>query len=460
MVSSWYDPSQKRAFTTININEVPDDFKSKLIQHSASLESSVLMYPYPNYVIKHIDTGKMVCFNKNPSFTGSSFKIWWDVKNKPDQFEEFSSLDPISNHPHEYDDYGEYVVAFSTNVTALNMNQMLAAQFKTYSGNNTSITPYFSIASKVLQLNQIPYFEGDQLSIQWEPGYTQTYTHDSSLEEFQHSFSSFGEKPAITMQSDGNYVSVDVEQMFPDEQGLVFIKSISSRNPAHTSINNLAFCRSLRNIKCSKLARIATQWYDCYELTSIYLPELTSIDMTYAVNCMPNLKEIYAPRLKSITNATSTFKGNTGIESISFPELSSISGRYSTFSMNCMLSSVEMPSLISCNNQCFEYCVNLKDVDFLSLLSSSTNMFKDNISLEQITLPKIKYIAAYTFNRCQNLQTIDLSRLDEVPELANINAFTGLPANYKVLVKNSMLSQFKAATNWKNATVINHITGI
>jgi len=60
--------------------------------------------------------------NRNPSFTGDSFKVWWDLKNFPDKYEEFSTADPIYNHPHEYSEYGEYVIAFSINVVSLNMN--------------------------------------------------------------------------------------------------------------------------------------------------------------------------------------------------------------------------------------------------------------------------------------------------------------------------------------------------
>ena len=460
-VSSWYNPDERRAYSTVDIDEVPENFRSSLIQHSTSSGSSTLMYPQPQYIQKHTSSGKIVHLNRNPSFTGDSFKVWWDLKNFPDKYEEFSTADPIYNHPHEYSEYGEYVIAFSINVVSLNMNQMVAAQFEMHQGLLSVTTPYFSIPSTTLAFKQIPYFEGDVLSIRWQPGVVQTFTHESPLEDFQYTFPSYGEKAAIIMESDGGYVSADLDQMFPDESGLVFIKELKSRNANHTTINNMAFSRTIKKIDCSKLKRIATQWYDCYELTSIRLPELTSIAVTYAINCMPNLKEIYAPRLKSITNATSTFKGNTGIERVYFPELSSITGSYSTFSMNASLSSVYMPSVISCNNQCFEYCINLKETDFSSMLSTSSNLFRDCISLEEIKLPKIKYIAANTFNRCQNLKKIDFSGVkDQVPTLANVNAFSKLPDDYRIIVDKSMLEGFQNATNWKDSAVKSHITSI
>ena len=61
------------------------------------------------------------------------------------------------------------------------------------------------------------------------------------------------------------------------------------------------------------VSSINTYWYDCYELTSIYLPDLEDIAATYAVNCMTNLKKFYAPKLKRISKATGVFKGDISL---------------------------------------------------------------------------------------------------------------------------------------------------
>ena len=58
------------------------------------------------------------------------------------------------------------------------------------------------------------------------------------------------------------------------------------------------------------------------------------------------------------------------------------------------------------------------------------SMFALCMSLKSIKLPSVKSIGASAFNKCINLKTIDLSELDEVPALASVNAFTGLPTNY------------------------------
>lgn len=58
------------------------------------------------------------------------------------------------------------------------------------------------------------------------------------------------------------------------------------------------------------------------------------------------------------------------------------------------------------------------------------SMFSLCMSLKSIKLPSVKSIDEAAFSKCINLKTIDLSKLDEVPMLANVNAFTGLPDDY------------------------------
>lgn len=58
------------------------------------------------------------------------------------------------------------------------------------------------------------------------------------------------------------------------------------------------------------------------------------------------------------------------------------------------------------------------------------SMFALCMSLKSIKLPSVKSIGEAAFSKCINLKIIDLSELDEVPVLANVNAFTGLPDDY------------------------------
>lgn len=80
-------------------------------------------------------------------------------------------------------------------------------------------------------------------------------------------------------------------------------------------------------------------------------------------------------------------------------------------------------------------------------------MFADCISLKEIKLPSVKKIAASGFSACRNLKTIDISRLREVPALDG--TFSGLPADYEILVDHSLVPKLKAAPNWN--AIVDHI---
>ena len=427
-VSSWYDPDEERAFTTTKMSEVPERFRDKLVRHSNGTGSSILMYPDPDSdrAVNHVDSGTSVWLNANPTFTGDSFRVWWDVRNRPGEYETFSASDPISDHPHDYGAYGEYVIAFSTNVTGFNMNRKLAVQFTLYQNGTAATTPYFCSSTKTLKFKKAPYFEGDTLSVVWYT-YSQkvngvnvsfpqlsVYGHDSPLSDYQYEYPDYDEYVGgIYMNSSGGFVSVDVPDGFPDESGLVFVKAVESRVPSHVKTNDLTFCRTVERVECSRLESVTTKWYDCYELTSVRLPELTSIDEKYAINCSPKLQEVYAPRLKCITRATSTFKGNTGMLRADYPELTSIrqdiepKKNYATFSANMSLSSAYMPKLRKGNPKCFEFCVNLRKTDFRSLSAVESSMFYDCLSLKDISVsPDCSYVGTSAFYRCGQLRRI------------------------------------------------------
>jgi hypothetical protein len=62
-VSSWYDPVQGRAFTTSYINDVPDEFKLSLVQHTNATGTASTMYPKIPASISIASTSKTISFN-------------------------------------------------------------------------------------------------------------------------------------------------------------------------------------------------------------------------------------------------------------------------------------------------------------------------------------------------------------------------------------------------------------
>lgn len=153
------------------------------------------------------------------------------------------------------------------------------------------------------------------------------------------------------------------------------------------------------------------------------------------------------------------FKGNARLEEAVFPQLTAIFASNGYNFQGCIsLSTAYMPKLIQASPREFDGCVNLKNTEFGSLSAVTTSMFQLCISLKSIKLPSVKSIGATAFNKCVNLRTIDLRGVKQVPTLANVNAFAGLPSDYRILVDGDMIGAFKSAANWKNALVINHIT--
>lgn len=311
-----------------------------------------------------------------------------------------------------------------------------------------SISPTMSFSFAYM-----PEFDGDAFSIVWDAygdsSIISIYTADSPLTSLTHTYDSYG---TYVIKMSSNVKSL----RFSSRQ--TNILKIESKSNQFNQVKNLQYNRNLLSMKCFGIENIDTEWYDCYELTSLDLPDLLSIDCEYSVNCMFNLEEFKAPNLKTISNATGTFKGDIHLKQLDFPSLTSITGGNGYAFMTCVsLSSVNMPSLKTARPQTFAYCVNLKETNFNSLEVVDQRMFQDCIALKKISLPKAKQIKEWAFFRCQNLSDIYLVGCDEVPELASnlSSAFGGLPSNYKVHVKESMLNDFKMADNWSE--IADHI---
>ena len=130
------------------------------------------------------------------------------------------------------------------------------------------------------------------------------------------------------------------------EEGFERILSIYSKSSCLQNILSLDYCRNLQSIALLSLSSINNVWYDCYELTSIELPDLEDIACTYAVNCMCNLKSFKAPKLKRMSKATGVFKGDINLEEIDFPALTAIyGGNGYSFMTNVSLTAAYLPKL-------------------------------------------------------------------------------------------------------------------
>lgn len=320
--------------------------------------------------------------------------------------------------------------------------------------------PDISVAStsKKMSFPAFPEYYGDSFKVFWDTTSEEcpisTYNSKSLVSDFCHTYDEYGKH---TIRFSANVRSLQLTSKFDR------IIKIDSRSSNFYKMTNLKYCRNVESIKVYELSNIGTDWFDCYELTSIELPDLMQITCPYSVNCMFNLKKFIAPKLRYMNNATGIFKGNVNLEEVYFPHLTCISGDYVStdtgkgynFMTNVSLTAAYLPKLMSGMTLDFAYCVNLISTDFSSLNAVEVDMFRDCISLKEIKLPKVKRIKERAFYRCQNLVKVDLSKNKSVPILDNKNAFSGMPASYEICVNKGMKQQFIAQDAWNE--VATHI---
>lgn len=99
------------------------------------------------------------------------------------------------------------------------------------------------------------------------------------------------------------------------------------------------------------------------------------------------------------------------------------------------------------------YCSLPKNLNYIGNYS-----FEQNNSLYKIFIPnKVSDIGISAFNGCTSLCDITI---ESKPGLSNVNAFTGLPANYRIYVPHADLSWFETGTNWSSIYSQGHIVAI
>jgi hypothetical protein len=159
------------------------------------------------------------------------------------------------------------------------------------------------------------------------------------------------------------------------------------------------------------------------------------------------------------------------------------------FSTSCCsgcysLNHITIPNSVkSTINQCLKNCYALKSISFPYAIGSigtqsfySCNTLQARFNLKNVTTiesntfyqcvslvsfkvpPLVTNIGTNTFNQCSSMRFYNFTELSSVPTLANINAFTGIPADCEIRVPKALEEEWKAATNW--STYADYIVGI
>ncbi|MDR1597720.1 MAG: leucine-rich repeat domain-containing protein, partial [Holosporales bacterium] len=137
-------------------------------------------------------------------------------------------------------------------------------------------------------------------------------------------------------------------------------------------------------------------WFaDCAALTSLSMPDLTTISENDCFSHNNLLMEVSFPKLNIITSeANNCFSYCTNLTSISWDKLTSIEG-----------------------NDCFSYCTSLVSVSLPALTSiTGPNCFYDCRALAAVSLPALTSIGSCCFSYCESLTSISLPVLTSITE--------------------------------------------
>lgn len=109
---------------------------------------------------------------------------------------------------------------------------------------------------------------------------------------------------------------------------------------------------------------------------------------------------------------------------------------------------------IALKNSAFNNCYSLKKVVCNNTETSiSASLFGTCRSLTHYKADsRVTRVRAQAFYECLSLKLVDFTSLSAVPTLDNVNAFTGVPDDYIILVPDNLYNSWITANNWSNLT--------
>ena len=171
------------------------------------------------------------------------------------------------------------------------------------------------------------------------------------------------------------------------------------------SIYSYAFryCSNITTISLPNCKRLGAVVFDTSKVTSLDLPEVTSIDNA-AINQMSNLASFSFPKLRMCQGL---FTNNSHITSVYLPELTTCDMAFIASCRN--LTTIDLPKCVNfggANN-----CSALTSVS-LPACTKFTGGFGGCIALSQISLPVCSSFSGYAFNSCSALTSVYAPKLE------------------------------------------------
>lgn len=235
--------------------------------------------------------------------------------------------------------------------------------------------------------------------------------------------------------------------------------SLTSFNGQPENVGDYSFTNCKCHFDTSKLKMLYMHSFENTEISgSLTLPNFAFSGVGHSgIQCFCGTKitdvDISARLVGGQGYYTSTQKMFGGC-----PNLSSVILRNST--MNSGLSYQGM--LSACPNLQYVNITGWNNIPQYTFDSSGTNVANGlTVILSGYTGTATKTLGQGAF-RYTNLRVLDIRTATSVPTLANINALTAVTDinNLSILVPKSLENDFKTATNWSNAAIVNHIYGV
>ena len=148
----------------------------------------------------------------------------------------------------------------------------------------------------------------------------------------------------------------------------------------------------------------------------------------------------------------SAFQYCSGLVSVSFPNATNVGITAFNFCDN--LASVNIPNVTIIERSAFESCSSLRSVGSLDkVVALQSGVFSQCHNLVSLSLPLVTSIGPWVFNNNSRLTSLTIGTNDStiVCTLNNTNAINGsaiAKGTGYIYVADSLVDQYKAATNW------------
>lgn len=384
---------------------------------------------------------------------------------------------------HTYTEYGRYLI--SIDVQGLSHSDMFSQSSSSHNKTVISVAvPSGSISSRVLE-----YCDNLETIVMGKDAYSSSYllNYDNLVK-------------AVVIPNNKNMVTIGT-QMFYDCASLrmislpIGITRIERYGIYSTPLEKLKLPPNITTIAAYGLTRLQSLKTILFPLKCRTIYErafegdimLETIDLSSEITKIPrylfttcfNLRQVYIPDTVVTIDDYSFQTGGYVLSDVNLPNSLSTVGtgafnltNYIPFKLpntievisgdafnNCKgITSVVIPTgVVSIGASAFSSCSNLKSFAFgdgIKIIRDSVLSYCSN--LQSIYLPNtITTINANAFNGCYSMRKYDFSQFTAIPTLANINAFSGINAQCKIVVPDELYDEWISATNW--TTYANYI---